>query len=215
MKTTMPAHIALYLITAMLAAATGDKVTPVINAARLDAKGKSLRAIATDRYRVHEVITQHAVTHATKGESVIISVNMLNQIKRLIKAFAPRRVEVAETRVTIQSRRLNDTDTQLKVTISRADDSLTVTGPAVRGNFPPVDRLVASAEKDPRYLGRLKLNPTFLGQLQQLNPGTHPAAEFKPTCSADNPDKPGPVYVTFDADGTEARALIMPNLVLQ
>ena len=215
MKTTMPAHTALYLADAMLAGVSTDKVTPVITGVNLTRHGKALRATVTDRYRVHQVTLDAAVTTSTKDESALIPSSVFTWITRTLRIVAPRsRGDKAV--VEIATHKIPDVPTRrrVSVTILVGDDKVILTTATIPGNFPPVARLIDEAEAAEQYTGPVALKLGFISKMEKLNPEAHAAGRFKHTAAPDS-NRPGPVLVTYDADGIAARGLVQPNLILR
>lgn len=217
MKTTMPAPTALYLIDAMLAACSNDfSYTPILDAARLTREGRALRAISTDRYRIHEVTLDSAVTKSAKGEQVIVPAAMLRKIKRAIGLVAPRRADRAQTTLTLQTRKF----LVAAVERTRITAMLEVDGVAVLdlhdyaepGNYPPLERLTEKAAAADHYTGDVMLNLSYLGKMEALNPGNHVPARVKHTVKS---ERPGIVVVTYETEGVTARGFLQPNLMLR
>lgn len=216
MKTTMTAARAIYLAEAMLAAIATDEVTPIITATNLSRVGSKLRAVATDRYRVHEVVLADAVTTGRKDESVNVPPSALTWLVRTLRIVAPRRKTYVTT-VTIQTRKDADELVHIIVTIKNADSITTLDTLAIKGNYPPVSRLFDAAEQAERYDGPFSLNPTFLGKIEKLRDNRGGAVQFHPTAST-TAGKPGPMLINVPIDGEEgttARALVQPNLMLR
>ncbi len=220
MKTTMPAPLALYLAKATLAAVSTDDVTPVITGVHLARHGKALRATATDRYRVHEVTLEAATTHGKADESVLLPSSAFRWIQRAMRIIAPRKSDRVSTTVTI-STRISDQLTRALLTINTADgDSMTLDTATIKGNFPPVYRLIDAAVDAPRYAGDVRLNTYFLGKLAAIMPdsdGSYAPVLKQTAMQRDGEpiDKPGALYAVATADGITARALIQPNLLLR
>lgn len=216
MKTTMPAPLALYLADAMLAAVSTDTVTPIITSVQLTKLGKKLRATATDRYRVHEVTLDAAVTTGKADEAVNLPASALRWVQRAMRIVAPRHRDRAAATVTIVT--LPSGKVSLTITTGEGE-STNLTADPVAGNFPPVGRLIDKAEQADCYTGPVKLKPYFLGKLAALMVEAHAAPTLKVTQADDfngyPSGKPGPVLVTTDAEGIIARALVQPNLMIR
>lgn len=221
MKTIMPAHLALYLADAMLAAVSPDTMTPVITGIHLERDGKKLRATATDRYRVHEVTLADAKTTGDGGEHHIMPSGALRWLKRTMPIVAPRRADRASATVTLRTTGTGE-DRSIVVNIETADgNAASYITKTITGNFPPLHRLFEIAEKAERWTGDVAYKPTFLGSLAALLPGrdyTQPRLKQTAAESTDGKPatKPGPILATAgDGDRITARALIQPNLILR
>lgn len=214
MKTTMPAHAARYLAKAMLAAVGRDEVTPVLTGVHLAREGHALRATVTDRYRCHEVTLDAARTTGRADESVLVHHSAFTWILRTLAIVAPRR-KIDDATVTIKTRKVEEV-TQVTITIDVSGyDSVALTTRAIAGNFPPVNRIIEAAQNAKPFTGPVALNVGFLAKFDALKPGPYLAGHFHHSAHAERPNTPGPVLVTYEADGIAARGIIQPNLILR
>lgn len=216
MKTTMPAHLALYLADAVLAAVSHDDMTPVITGVQLTRHEGGLRALATDRYRVHEVTLADAKTTGKADESPIMPAAAFKWLKRTMPIVAPRRLDrdAATVNITIGA------SAAVSIITASGDAASFITS-TIKGNYPPLHRLFEIAEKAERWTGDVSYKPTFLGSLAALLPDrdcTQPRLKQTAGGLTDGEvaTKPGPILATAgDGERITARALIQPSLILR
>lgn len=209
MKTTMPAPLALYLAAAMLAAVSRDEVTPILTAVHLEREGRSLKATATDRYRVHELTLDEAQTTGT--DDVNLPASALRWIIQAMRTIAPRARDRAEATVTIQTRKAKEPSVEVTVTAANGD-TMTLTTTPIAAKFPPMARMIEKAEAAEPYLGSVRVNTKFMASLAKLTGDTWPNAPRFTQTKHPELDRPDALYALYTAPGIRARALIMPLL---
>jgi DNA polymerase-3 subunit beta len=210
---------ALYLAEVGLSGSSTDDVTPVITASVWTLDGDTITTLSTDRYRVHTAsITAPGVGHGIYG----IPRDALTWLTKN-RAYFRRRSSVTEPLVTIDIELVapdaaspNQSSLRLPtgtITLTIRDDvddrAISLRTNLVRGNFPPVLRLIEQAEAAESRDGEVVLNIDFLGKTSALavSRSDQPRIKFTKT---ENPNKPGPVLVTY----AQGKAIIQPNLVV-
>ena len=201
--------------------ASSDDVTPIINAVNISVTDAGeVTAVATDRYRIARVIFTPKMDEAVIGGEDSLTINakeltkFWNNIKAVaIKSHMPIILDIQE-----------DEDYTDSKTYSIEYDGSRVENRSVRGNFPPVERLMTDyAVEQCDGVPAVSLNPNFLGDMVKMY---HPRDDkrinmkqvawqfrFKQTDSK----KPGPVYITRGSDiaGATLDYLVQPNLLLR
>lgn len=187
---------------ALLAGASTDDVTPVICAAHIAVTDGRLEGTSTDRYRVHQAWIEH---DSVKGDSeFVLTTDSLKWIVKNVAYFGRAgSFNGPKLSVTVG-------DGLAVLSIARSDDtrSISFTDNLVKGNFPPVGRLIETALKAEVTTDKsaaIKLD--FIAKARALASDPHEFASFKYTAT-ENSLKPGPLLLTF----RQGRALIQPNL---
>jgi hypothetical protein len=200
-------------------AASTDDVTPIINAVQISvSETGEVTAVATDRYRIARVIFTPKMDGAVIGgeDSVTINAKELTKFWSGIKAVAMK-----SSHIPIVLDITADGDHK-KYTLEY--DGSRVESYAVRGSYPPVEKLMTGYDLDDcAGVPTVALKPSFLGDLAKMY---HPRDDnrikmsdiawqfrFKVTESS----KPGPVYITRGSDivGATLDYLVQPNLLLR
>ena len=203
-------------VNAALSAASTDDITPVICGAHVSIEDGMLRVTATDRYRVHTALID--TMKAPKELDAIIPRTALMWLRSNEAHFGSRGLD--EQRISIDVKPHPDTPQgsgALIVTVLDTElaDSASVSwsGLHTRGHFPPVRRLLESARNAESTTATPLLNLSYVAKVQQLARNHVHPIRVKFTAS-DNPNKPGPVYFSVEADGggVVAEALIQPHL---
>ena len=186
-----------------------DDVTPVICAVRVNAH----TFLATDRFSVGEwTHTPEASDTPTSDVALLIPRSASEWLaKQSAKAlgFIPRDARMlAEGVVIVFSRD--------SITIQWAESGqvLAVTRFAeVKGNFPPVERILAGAVAAEDAPSAISLKPAFV---EKFTKGAAKTLEREGTFTmrftkTEKPNKPGPVIFEF----AQFRGLLQPNLILK
>lgn len=212
---TMPFEEAVKAMGALLPHAAKDDVTNVIESVRFEPSARGASLLATDRYSVGQWTTQATVS----GEGFTIPRNAAEWIAKLEGAdlrmsggrngrggadyFVTIRQDDVDTRVEI---RWGDPDAP-KVEKSQTFDRVT-------GNYPPVGRILATAETAEPFTGTFALSVLSLTKVLANAKliGSKEAARFTATVSS-NPAKPGPVRVSF-AGEYRFLAIVQPYLLV-
>lgn len=223
-------HDELRSIATLIHAASKDQGTPVISGVHVRAEGRSIIAVATDRYRVAELTltrTEDYISGVDAGafkssedvadgfEAIIPTDLLTRAIKQLPrKSILPTTPSIAV---------LYDSERNM-VTIRDTMHGFDVSDAAIRGNYPPVARLFPDVETMTAFAGALALKPAYLATLEKLRLPNHEreAAWQMRTNTSENPNKPAPVLFTID-DSTRyskggaaaLRYLLQPNLILR
>lgn len=203
---TIEAGAARFLAEALLPAASKDDVTPVLTGIHLSIENGKLRGLATDRYRVHAVLID-IVGEVPEDLDALIPRAVMTWIVRATGAYTGRRSNPFKPVVIIE---VNDDNTRALIRVrqdAEADlEEQTITTPLIKGNYPPVMRLIEAARTAEAATGaEAMLDLAKLTQLKALG-DTAPVIRFtKPTSGT----KEGVVHFWF---GDHAEALIQPNL---
>jgi hypothetical protein len=197
----------------ILSASTTDLITPIICGGHIKVEEGNVTAVGTDRYRVHTATV--TATEATGDHDFVIPRSIVAWLKRNLTVFG--RDQLEQQVVTFS----NVEGGALTVVVADplSEESVTFTGKATKGNYPPVARLFEKAREAEPFDGEVRLNLNFLGKAAVLG-NRHDAPIIKLTKS-DNPNKAGVAYLAFhgqDRDGKKyiiAEALVQPNLMLR
>ncbi|MFF1633947.1 hypothetical protein [Leifsonia sp. NPDC058248] len=215
---TLNAADAKYLADVGLSASSADDVTPVICAAMFYVTETEVRVVSTDRYRIHTAIA--APSEPAPDHEVLIDRTALTWMSKNANALGRQR-NLVKPIVTITSEpadpNANARGGALTITVTEwvGDDArtLTYTAHTVKGNFPPVMRLVQEArDAEESEGGRLKLD--FLAKARPL--AMHPdyAPRIKFTKATTDNSRPGPALLQFKNAGVVyAEAIIQPYLI--
>ena len=186
-----------------------DDVTPVIESVRVTAH----TFLATDRFSVGEwTHTPETSDTATSDVAVLIPRSAAEWLaKQGAKGlgFGPRDTLLLESGLVVVFARDS-------ITIQWAESGqvLAVTRFAeVKGNFPPVERILAGAVAAEDAPSAISLKPAFVekftkGAAKTLEREGAFTMRFTKT---ENPSKPGPVIFEF----AQFRGLLQPNLILK
>lgn len=205
---TIEAGAARFLAEALLPATSKDDVTPVLTGVHLSIENGKLRAVATDRYRVHAVLLD-VVGDAPAELNALIPRSIMQWIVRATAAYTRRRAQPFKPVVVFEI----DEDGSRALIRAREDaeanlEEQTITTALIKGNFPPVMRLIATARTaDTADAAEGMLNLDFVSSLKALG-STPPVIRFT---KAENPHREGVVHFWF---GDHAEALIQPNIRL-
>jgi hypothetical protein len=215
---TLEASDAKYLADGMLAAMSRDDVTPVLCTAHISFDGELVVAVATDRYRAHRVFV-NAVSKSSPVEFMMpraavewLSKNAGAFSKRGSRSIHPK-VDIEFTPGAAPDVRPNDNGVvRVVVRHDVTCDSLAFSTSGVRGNFPPVYKLIDKARDAKSGPASGRLNLTFMGKLSALEPYRGFPSHVKFT-DDDDTRKPAPVYISYVDDmRIYADAILQPNL---
>ena len=215
-------------VNAVLPHASKDEVTPVITGIRFDAEGA---LAATDRYTVGAYKPEHVLVEADDAATFDgftldragcvwlskLRVAMLSD--KYLASFSVIRARVEDGTVTLS---VHGTGFDPNGTHTFGEPStvpeMTASFSTISGNYPPVVRLFPDAEKLASREAMnvpVSLKTAFLIRIDKavkaVGERDNGVARFQ-FMSTDNPNKPGPVFVTV---GESFRALIQPNLLLR
>ncbi|GAA4176411.1 hypothetical protein [Gryllotalpicola koreensis] len=207
---TMSAHALRYLAEASLAAIDKTEwATPILLAAHFEVEKGRVRALATDRYRVHEAFAE--TKKAAKPHELLIHHSELSWVVTTMrqnrKAFGGH-----DPVATVVTEFADEKAATVTITISGGDLALSRTAKTVAGNFPPVWKLLdqaraAEISSEPKLLKLAFLNKA---RALSLDGAETPRLTFT---KGTNPNKPGVVILDFENAGkVYATALIQPNL---
>ena len=195
-----------------LAAVSKDDVTPVLCAVDWTVEGRHVHLVGTDRYRVHETIVPRP-KGAASGNFLMDrrqAAWILANAHRPARSYPEQQIRVIYTEGTPTKAGRN----AVEVIASAAADApvFRYDADAVRGNFPPVQRLFkpADTEAATESVDMVGLDPRYLASMQHL-------VGYKGEPLVFSIPKPGekkhsPMLVSNVA-GT-ARALLQPNLLI-
>ena len=201
---------AKWFVDAALSSASDDDVTPSICGALVRTEGAFATILCTDRYRV---TLAKATVASTADHEFIVPRDALVWLRKNLATFGRYKVELQSVTITTTP------DGALAVTVfegrpAETRGSLTWSGFVTKGNFPPLERLFVPARASDAVSGA-HVNLDFIAKARTLAiPGYPPNLKF--TTSA-NPDKPGPLLITFEkgergARETYAEVLVQPAL---
>lgn len=194
-----------FFVDAALSSASKDDVTPVICGAKITVTGDQAQICCTDRYRV---TLAKSIVVATDDHEFIMPRAALEWLKRNANAFGRNMAQY-------QSFTIDTTDegaltvTVIEGTAIESRGSLSWHGYTTKGNFPPAERLIEKARAAELSVQPVRLNLDFIAAIRSLG-NRYDVPNFKFTIS-DNPNKPGPVLITFE----HAEVIIQPNLQLR
>jgi hypothetical protein len=209
---TMPFNEAVEAMGALLPHAAKDDIMGTLVSVRLEPSARVAMLLATDRYSVGQWTTEATV----EGEGFIIPRNAAEWIAKL----KPADLRMSGGRngrggqdyfVTI---RQDDVDTQVEIRYGDAGApkvEKSQTFDRVTGNYPPVGRILATAEAAEPFTGAFALSALSLTKVLANAKLIGGDARFAATVS-DNPAKPGPVRVTF-AGEHRFQTIVQPNLI--
>jgi hypothetical protein len=210
---TIPRLEARWFVDAAMSSISSDEVTPVLCAAKITVTGDAAEILSTDRYRV---TLARATVKASADHSFLIPREALLWLKKNQGAFGSYNAQFQT--VTFETRE----DGRLTVAINDGAEidvrgSLTWNGLATKGNFPPVEKLFVGARESASVAGA-RVNLDFIAKAKIL--GSRYEAPTLKFTTGSNPDKPGPLLLTFekgDRGNREitAEVLIQPNLELR
>lgn len=206
---TLEAGAARFLAEALIPASSKDDVTPILTGIHLSIENGKLRGIATDRYRVHTVLLD-LVGDTPTELSALVPRNVMQWLAKAAAAYtSPRRAHPFKPVVVFE---INDENTRALIRVKEdatADlEEQTITTPLIKGNFPPVLKLVEAARtEETADSAEGMLNLDLLAGLKALG-GRHTPPVIRFTKPKDG-RKEGVVHFWF---GDHAEALIQPNL---
>ncbi|MGO3649774.1 hypothetical protein [Agrococcus casei] len=203
-------------------AATSDQdVTPVICAVKLTVKDDRVTAIATDRYRVHQLFVP-CKPGAPDGEFIMSR----RQVQRLLRSWHGSRSMFPDQVIDITWRDLDPAaaakvgtpvtpkhtgwvDFTVRSDQTDAAELISHGAPQVRGTFPPVERLFPDdpADQSSEPVSQIFLNPAFLADTRYLRSGQGSLRFVIPRAGAKGAQQ---AIVVANTEGT-ARALIQPH----
>ena len=215
-------------VNAVLPHVSKDDVTPMITGIRFDAEGA---LAATDRYTVGSYKPEHVLVEADDAATFDgftldragcvwlskLRVAMLSD--KYFASFSVVRARVEDGTVTLSVHGIGfDPNGTHTFGEPSTVPEMTASFSTISGNYPPVVRLFPDAEKLASREATnvpVSLNTAFLIRIDKavkaVGERGNGVARFQ-FMSTDNPNKPGPVFVTV---GDRFRALIQPNLLLR
>ncbi|SJM54874.1 hypothetical protein [Agrococcus casei] len=210
-----------WLFRGALAATSDQDVTPIICAVKLTVKNDRVTAIATDRYRVHQLFVPVA-PGAPDGEFVMSR----RQVQRLLKSWHGSRSLFPDQVVDIawEDRDPNaTTKVGMPVTpkhtgwveftvlsdLTDAAELISHGAPQVRGPYPPVERLFPDdpSDQSTEPVSQMFLDPAFLADTRYLRSGQGSLRFVVPRAGAKGSHQ---AFLVVNTEGT-ARALIQPQ----
>lgn len=218
-KFTVPAIALRDLVAGILPAVSKDDITPVICAAEWIIEGNRLRLVATDRYRVHTSTLD--LPGKPKAGRFLVPRRALLWIWKNAnfygRSHSNEHLPVVDVELTIR----NSTDAGTVTFSVRqfAEDKVNVlrfTDDLVKGNFPPIYKLLETARTAEPHAGPIpSVKLEFLAAADKLAQHGEYAPKLKFTAGSGN--KPGPLLVSFAGLGGApyAEALIQPQMDLR
>lgn len=209
-RIAMGADTLRWALRAVLAAASKDDVTPVLTAVQwLITKGQ-IHLVATDRYRVHEVVLPapkgardgEFLMHRSQAAWILANSHKPARIytdQAIEIVFEPSGDPAAAGRIGARVIASEDSDSPV----------FSYAAPAVKGNFPPVARLFPEVSEGDERVGAVGLDPLLVASLSHLSSHRHEPLIF--TMPKTTEGKAKPIHVQ-NVQGT-ARALVQPNLL--
>ncbi len=208
---------ARYLVDVALSASSTDDVTPIICGAHITMEDGKLRVVCTDRYRAHTALVE---AESIEGDvEVIIPRQALLWLRSNRTYFGSYMKD--QQRVVIEATPHPEAQVfpgDLVVTVKESEGGyagrVVWQGKHLKGNYPPVIRLIEKARDAEAVLATPRLNLTLLGRMSALARELPDTPWVKFTAN-ENPNKPGSVYVSWRGsinDALYAEALIQPNL---
>lgn len=216
---TIRTGLAKYMADAMLAAVPKEAWTPSLQGAHISVAGKTLTAIATDRYRVHLLPIE--IIGKAKPHEFVIPTDLLKWLSRNASTFNRSRgaLNPVVTFTTVAPGAEKDDNGLCEITVRKdADvdtDVLTMRGHLVKGNFPPVVRLVEHARAAEVVALPPLLNLDMVASMRALSPERAFPARVRFVKATDD-NKPPVAHVVFERGGkTYAEAILQSNLELE
>lgn len=213
---TIRTGLAKYMADAMLAAADKEGWTPIIEGAHIRVADSALTAIATDRYRVHLLPIE--IEGKAKDHDFVMPRNLLTWLSKNAATFnrSHGALNPVVTITTVPPGEEKDDNGLCEITVRKdADvdtDVLTMRGQLVRGNFPPVERLVEAARNAEVVATPPLLDLDFMASMRALSPERKFPARVR-FVKATGDNKPPVAHVVFARGGkTYAEAILQSHL---
>ncbi|GAA3730458.1 hypothetical protein GCM10022239_03800 [Leifsonia bigeumensis] len=215
---TLSREQARYLVDVALSAASTDDVTPVICGAHITVEDGKLRVVCTDRYRAHTALLK---AEKIDGDlDFIIPRDALQWLKANYTYFGSSMRDFQRVTIEVTPHPDGPPSTgpgEVVVTVQEFEaadaNSVRWKGKHIRGNFPPVIKLIETARDAEAVLATPRLRLDYLSRMSALSRLGRQDSPWVKCTSNTNPNKPGPVYVSWrDGSGVYAEALIQPNL---
>lgn len=197
-------------------AASKDDVTPVIMSINLSHKFNEIIAVATDRYR----IARSKFTPTTVQYDELPEFDITIPAESVIKFWNSIKVNALKSAMPVELE-ITAGDVEQYWTLSY--EGVRVSGAEVRGNFPPVGKLIDIDINTYTGVPKVGLKPGFLADLGKLFAASDYAKVGKDLpwtfyFGNSESNKPMPVYVTRnpERDGSSViEYLVQPNLLLR
>ncbi|RLP73656.1 hypothetical protein D9V32_14085 [Mycetocola tolaasinivorans] len=217
------------MVAGVVAAASSDDITPVICTVQWMLEPGELRLVATDRYRVHTAVVPvdyvgEPVSFLASRELMIWLQKNATTFERLYRNRAPVSPAPSATAPVVVSFTSPSPDSPtdagtigFTVMSPEPGGSLSRSEAAVRGNFPPVLRLIEDARKAEFYPSEFVLKTKFMTDVGKLAQSPTDEPRLRSTKS-EATSKPGVVLLSFRSNGVGdvyAEALLQPNLLLR
>ncbi|UCR89284.1 DNA polymerase III subunit beta family protein [Mycetocola spongiae] len=212
---TLPSADLKWIVDGTVVAASRDDIAPSICAVRWVVTEKELRLVATDRYRMHTATLP--IQGAPAPAEFTAPLSLMQWVQRNARAFWREWPKVGENVAPVKVE--FDPETGLiafEVLTPNAGVALRMSGEAVKGNFPSMLTLLASARESEPFAGPVGLKPKFFGDLGKLAQRDD-TPKMVLTSNPTSDSKPGPVIFTYAGTGGDvyAEALIQPNLLIR
>lgn len=153
-------------VASLAAAASRDKLVPILGTVKITATPSTVTAIATDRYlaaRLTFPLGDTAHTIPEDGVTLLMSVESLATLAKSKAGYM----------LTVEG---DDAPAVRIIAESASDAGATFTFQAPHGNFPPVERLIPTEASDDDIPAGIRITSGLFAQLAKLRlPGEKPA----------------------------------------
>ena len=197
--------------------ASKEDITPIIGVINLSLVAGEFHAVSTDRYRIARSRFTPTVEQGELPEE--FSLNM--DAPTVIKWWNSIKVEALKGFSHIYLETVAG-DMPGEIYYKLSFNGNVISSPEVRGNFPPVERLMEIDLNEYQGLPQVSLNPSFVADLTKLFAADDYA---KPTKNvgwtfhfgSGETSKPKPVYITRKSDrgGAAIDYLLQPVMILR
>lgn len=180
-------------LTTVAQKANGD--SPVLQTVRVESDGTTVTAVATDRYRGARV------TFPARGDSADVVAPVViarGALERFVKAVKAAKRHKDDT-VTIHVYPAEEYQEPV-IAFAEPSSGLVMTEQAVKGNYPPVERLFPASDDEFKPFDTFHLNPAHVADAAKI---LHPAVDPKHDVvmrmrAKEHHDKGIPGVVLFD-----------------
>lgn len=189
-----------------------DDVTPILTGAHFSMEGGYLTVIATDRYRVHRARVGVVSVKRAKDLSAIVPGAVLSWLGKVSTRIYPRGPQADQVTLDFELREDDDPVDAGRVTATVIDQfgqgKVQLSAPLIKGNFPPISRLINEAKQAETSTDERHLSIRFLADIQKAV-GRYAKVVVRHTAAKDERQKLSPTYVWCDG---WFDALIQPQM---
>jgi len=207
------AQDALRIADGALPAVSKDSVTPVLTGAQFTVGGNHVQVMSTDRYRVHRVQVSKLASKNAKELDAIVPAHVLAWLSKVSGKLYTRGPVAERVVFEFEQAETGDATGVGKVTVTvhaeYSDESAQITASLIRGNFPPVGRLIDGVKRLPDATKPRMLTMKYLTDVQKAV-GRYGRVVIRHTDDPGNTKKQSPTHVWCDG---WFEALIQPHLV--